>query len=287
MRDLRGNRIMQIRTPAVAGMFYPKETHELKSAIHDCFLHPFGPGKTPPLENDEKILGVICPHAGYMYSGPIATNSFYHISSQKPELVIIIGPNHWGIGCNVAVMKEGQWQTPLGNVEVDTDSAIKLNEISKMTELDFFSHTKDHSLEVQVPMLQEIYSHKFKILPIILIDQGCKTARELGKALAKIAKIKKTVIIGSSDFTHYEENSYAYKQDKLLIEPILELDVERFYSILQENQISACGYGAIASTMVACKELGASKGTLLKYATSGDVVGDKSSVVGYASIVFS
>jgi len=278
---------MQIRTPAVAGMFYPKETHELKSAIHDCFLHPFGPGKTPPLENDEKILGVICPHAGYMYSGPIATNSFYHISSQKPELVIIIGPNHWGIGCNVAVMKEGQWQTPLGSVEVDTDSAIKLNEISKMTELDFFSHTKDHSLEVQVPMLQEIYSHKFKILPIILIDQGCKTARELGKALAKIAKIKKTVIIGSSDFTHYEENSYAYKQDKLLIEPILELDVERFYSILQENQISACGYGAIASTMVACKELGASKGTLLKYATSGDVVGDKSSVVGYASIAFS
>jgi len=278
---------MQIRTPAVAGMFYPKETRELKSAIHDCFLHPFGPGKTPPLENDEKILGVICPHAGYMYSGPIATNSFYHISSQKPELVIIIGPNHWGIGCNVAVMKEGQWQTPLGNVEVDTDSAIKLNEISKMAELDFFSHTKDHSLEVQVPMLQEIYSHKFKILPIILIDQGYKTAKELGKALAKIAKIKKTVIIGSSDFTHYEENSYAYKQDKLLIEPILELDVERFYSVLQENQISACGYGAIASTMVACKELGASKGTLLKYATSGDVAGDKSSVVGYASIVFS
>ena len=278
---------MQIRTPAVAGMFYPKETRELKSAIHDCFLHPFGPGKTPPLENDEKILGVICPHAGYMYSGPIATNSFYHISSQKPELVIIIGPNHWGIGCNVAVMKEGQWQTPLGNVEVDTDSAIKLNEISKMAELDFFSHTKDHSLEVQVPMLQEIYSHKFKILPIILIDQGYKTAKELGKALAKIAKIKKTVIIGSSDFTHYAENSYAYKQDKLLIEPILELDVERFYSVLQENQISACGYGAIASTMVACKELGASKGTLLKYATSGDVAGDKSSVVGYASIVFS
>lgn len=278
---------MQIRTPAVAGMFYPKEKNELKTVIHNCFLHPFGPGKIPPIENNENILGVICPHAGYMYSGSVATNSFYHISSQKPELVIITGPNHWGIGCDVAVMKEGQWQTPLGSVEIDTESAIKINEISKMIELDFFSHTKDHSLEVQVPMLQEIYSHKFKILPIILIDQGYKAAKEIGKAIAKIAKTKKTIIIGSSDFTHYEENSYAHKQDKLLIEPILDLDVDKFYSVLQENQITACGYGAIASTMVACKELGASKGTLLKYATSGDAVGDKSSVVGYASIVFS
>lgn len=278
---------MQMRTPAVAGMFYPKETQELKFVIHDCFLHPFGPGKAPPIENNENILGVICPHAGYTYSGPVAANSFYHISSQKPELVIITGPNHWGIGCNIAAMKEGQWQTPLGNVEVDAESAIKIHEISTIIELDFFSHTKDHSLEVQVPMLQEIYLHKFKILPIILIDQEYKAAKEIGKAIAKIAKTKKTIIIGSSDFTHYEENSYAHKQDKLLIEPILDLDVDRFYSVLQENQISACGYGAIASTMVACKELGASKGTLLKYATSGDVVGDKSSVVGYASIAFS
>ena len=278
---------MQIRTPAVAGMFYPKEKNELKVIIHDCFLHPFGPGKVPPIENNENVLGVICPHAGYMYSGPIATNSFYHISSQKPELVIITGPNHWGIGCNVAAMKEGQWQTPLGNVEVDTESATKINEMSKIIELDFFSHTRDHRLGVQVPMLQKIYSHNLKILPIILIDQGPKAAKEIGKAIAKIAKTKKTIIIGSSDFTHYEENSFAHKQDKLLITPILDLDVDRFYTVLQENQITACGYGAIASTMVACKELGASKGTLLKYATSGDVVGDKSSVVGYASIAFS
>ena len=278
---------MQIRTPAVAGMFYPKETQELKSTIRDCFLHPFGPGKIPPEETNEDVLGVICPHAGYIYSGPIATNSFYHISSQKPELIIIIGPNHWGIGCNVAAMKEGQWQTPLGNVEVDTESAQNIHEISTMIELDFFSHTKDHSLEVQVPMLQEIYSHKFKILPIILIDQECKVAKEVGEAIAKIAKTKKTIIIGSSDFTHYEENSFAHRQDKLLIEPILDLDVDRFYRVLEEKRVSACGYGAIASTMVACKELGASKGTLLRYATSGDVAGDKSSVVGYASIVFS
>jgi len=278
---------MQIRTPAVAGMFYPKEKEELKTTIRDCFLHSFGPGKVPPAANDENILGVICPHAGYMYSGPIATNSFYSVSSQKPELVIIVGPNHWGIGCGVAAMKEGQWQTPLGNVEVDTESAIQINKITKVIELDFFSHTRDHSLEVQLPILQEVYSHKFKILPIILINQDYRTAKEVGSAIAKIANTKKTMIVGSSDFTHYEENSYAHKQDKALIEPILDLDVEGFYRILQENQVSACGYGAIASTMVACKELGAKKGRLLKYATSGDVTGDKSSVVGYASIVFS
>jgi len=278
---------MQIRTPAVAGMFYPKEKDELRTVIRDCFLHSFGPGKVPPTANDENILGVICPHAGYMYSGPVATNSFYSISSQKPELVIIVGPNHWGIGCGVAAMKEGQWQTPLGNVEVDTESAIQINKITKVIELDFFSHTRDHSLEVQVPILQEVYSHKFKILPIILINQDYRTAKEVGSAIAKIANTKKTMIVGSSDFTHYEENSYAHKQDTALIEPILDLDVEGFYRVLQENQVSACGYGAIASTMVACKELGAKKGKLLKYATSGDVTGDKSSVVGYASIVFS
>ena len=125
---------MQIRTPAVAGMFYPKEREELKTVIRDCFLHSFGPGKVPPAANDENILGVICPHAGYMYSGPIATNSFYSISSQKPDLVIIVGPNHWGIGCGVAAMKEGQWQTPLGNVDVDTESAIEINKIAKVIE---------------------------------------------------------------------------------------------------------------------------------------------------------
>ncbi|MDE1726195.1 MAG: AmmeMemoRadiSam system protein B [Thaumarchaeota archaeon] len=278
---------MQIRTPAVAGMFYPKAQQELRSNIRECFLHNFGPGKLPPSTNDENIIGVIVPHAGYMYSGPIAANSYYAISSLRPDLVIIIGPNHWGIGCDIAAMKDGLWRTPLGDVEVDTHTAIEINKISKNIELDFFSHTRDHSLEVQVPMLQEIYSHKFKILPIILINQSHDAAKEIGMAVSKISKDKKTVIVGSSDFTHYEENEFAYKQDKSLIEPILGMNTDEFYRILQKNQVSACGYGAIASTIIACKELGATKGTLVKYATSGDVTGEKNSVVGYASIIFS
>jgi len=184
-------------------------------------------------------------------------------------------------------MKEAVWKTPLGDIEVDSQAAVEINKASKIIELDLFSHTRDHSLEVQLPMLQEIYSHKFKILPIIMIDQNYNSAKEVGQAIAKIANNKKIVIIGSSDFTHYEENSFAHKQDMALIEPILTMDVDRFYRILQENQVSACGYGAIASTIIACKELGASKGTLERYATSGDITGEKNSVVGYASIIFS
>lgn len=278
---------MQIRTPAVAGMFYPKEAEKLKSLVNGCFLHDFGPGKVPPSDSKKKIYGVICPHAGYVYSGPVACHSFYAISSNPFELFIIVGPNHWGIGCNIASMKDCTWETPLGSVEVDSEIVQELVDTSDLIEIDFFSHTKEHSLEVQVPILQEVFSNKFKILPIALIDQSKETAIELGKGIAKIAKKHNAMIIGSSDFTHYEENDFAYKQDKALIEPILNMDLENFYEVLQAKNVTACGYGAMATTMVACKELGATKGELLKYATSGDISGDKSSVVGYGSIIFS
>lgn len=275
---------MRIRTPAVAGMFYPKDKTKLQTSIQNCISHKYGIGETN--QSQEKIYGAICPHAGYMYSGPVATHSFDSIANQDFELAVILGPNHWGIGCNIATMRDCSWETPLGSVEVDSDAAKQINEISKLIEIDYFSHTRDHSIEVQVPMLQEFYKKTFKILPIILNDQDYEFAQEVGSAIAKIAKTKKTIIIGSSDFTHYEENEFAHKQDKALIEPILKLDVEKFYKVLTERRVSACGYGAIASTMIACKELGAKQGRLLKYATSGDVSGDTGSVVGYASIVF-
>lgn len=277
---------MQIRTPAVAGMFYPKETEKLKSLVHDCFLNKYGPGKLPPSNNTKKIYGVICPHAGYIYSGPIAAHSIYAISSNPIELFIIVGPNHWGIGCNIASMKDCNWETPLGIVEINSEAVKELTNISDLIELDFFSHIKEHSLEVQIPILQEVFSNKFKILPISMIDQTKNTAVELGKCIAKIIKKNNAMLIGSSDFTHYEENDFAHKQDMALIKPILNLDVEEFYQVLNSKKITACGYGAIATTMVASKELGATKGELLKYATSGDVTGDKSSVVGYGSIIF-
>jgi MEMO1 family protein len=276
---------MQIRTPAVAGMFYSGEKKELKKSIKDCFLHKFGPGKIPPSNIQKKIFGIICPHAGYMYSGPIACHSFYEISSNSPKLFIIVGPNHWGIGSSVATMKDCKWQTPLGEVEVDSETAEEISKIANVIEIDNFSHSREHSLEVQIPILQEMYTD-FKIVPIALINQSKKVAYQVGLAMSKIARKKQVMIIGSSDFTHYEQNEFAHEQDNALIEPILKLDVDKFYDVLEKRNVSACGYGAIASTMIACKELGATKGELLKYATSGDIMGDKSSVVGYGSIVF-
>lgn len=265
-------------------MFYPKGKSELQKSINDSFSHEFGAAKSKT--QIEKIYGAICPHAGYMYSGPIATHSYSLISNQDFDLAVIIGPNHWGIGCNIATMKDCTWETPLGEVEVDSEAADEVTHTTSLVEVDFFSHTKEHSIEVQVPMLQEFCKNEFKILPISLIDQEYDSAIQVGGAISKLAENKKIIIIGSSDFTHYEPNEFAHGQDKALIEPILDLDVEKFYKILRERRVSACGYGAIAATMVACEKLGATKGQLLKYATSGDITGDKGSVVGYASIVF-
>ena len=277
---------MEIRTPAVSGTFYPEDEKKLKNLIHECFMHPIGPGKISPTDSDEKIYGVICPHAGFVYSGSVACHSFYSISASASNLAIIVGPNHYGIGQNVASMIDVSWKTPLGLVEVDSDSVLKLREHLDILEIDSFSHSKEHSIEVQIPMLQEVFSDEMKILPISLINQEQKTATLVGSAIAKIARKKDALLIGSSDFTHYEENGFAYSQDQALIDPILKLDVDEFYKILYERKVTACGFGAIASIMTACKELGATQGKLLKYATSGDVSGDKSSVVGYASIIF-
>ena len=274
-----------IRKPIVAGQFYPDKKEELQSMIDFCFNHKFGPS-TYSADPDEKIFGIICPHAGYMYSGPVASYSYKSISSQIPEIVIIIGPNHFGIGANAATMIDAEWETPLGTMSVDSESALDVIKNSEIIKVDNYSHSQDHSLEVQIPFLQYIFDKKFQILPIILRAQDMKTAKDVGNSVYDVAKKKKSIVIGSSDFTHYAENSLAYLQDHALIEPILEMDVEKFYDVLRQKQVTACGFGAIASTMIACKNLGATKGKLLKYATSGDISGDKDSVVGYGAIKF-
>ena len=273
-----------IRKPIVAGQFYPDNKMELESMIEDCIRHKYGPKNK--IESNEKIFGIISPHAGYVYSGPTACHSYSSISSSNPDLVIILGPNHFGIGKDVATMTDSTWESPLGLVKVDSESARKIAEISKYVEIDEHSHSRDHSLEVQIPMLQSFLSKEFRILPIILLDQSLEAARDVGTAIAEIAKSQNTVIVASSDFTHYEENSFAKKQDKALIETILKMDVEKFYDVLIEKRITACGYGAMASAIIACKILGATRGKLLNYATSGDISGDNSSVVGYGSIKF-
>lgn len=283
------NKELKSRPPAVSGIFYPSNPFELQKSIEQSFLNMnFGPGKMPPSLDRKKIYGIISPHAGYAYSGSVAANGYYQVSNMNYETVIMTGPNHYGIGSGVATMRQSLWKTPLGDVEVNTDFA---DIISKNTviDMDDFSHIRDHCLEVQLPFLQCIRKHDtFRIVPIIMNLQDIETAKDVGKTIAQAitSASTKALLIASSDFTHYEPNKEAHRKDLELIDTILSLDVSSFYAVLERLDISACGYGAIASIMIAVKELGASKAELLKYATSGDITGDISSVVGYASIVF-
>jgi hypothetical protein len=230
----------------------------------------------------------VSPHAGYAYSGTIAANGFFEISSLDFTDVIMVGPNHYGIGKGVAMMRDGIWETPLGNIEINSQLADEISSRSASTDFSDSSHDKDHCLEVQLPFLQ-FMEKSVRIVPIVLIMQDIDTAFDLGKAIADTVAERggdSVLLLASSDLTHYEPNEDAHRKDNELIKAVLALDVYKFYAILERLNVSACGYGAIASIMVAAKSLGATRGELLRYATSGDVTGDKSAVVGYSSIVF-
>ena len=283
-------RQLKSRAPAVSGIFYPSDPVELRKTIEQSFLdRNFGPGAVaPPTHKHSKIYGIVSPHAGYAYSGSVAANGYQQIFSMNHETIIITGPNHYGIGSGVATMRETVWKTPMGGVKVNTEFVDSISKDS-IIDVDDFSHSRDHCLEVQLPFLQYVKKNdNFRIVPIILMWQDIDTAKVVGKMISQTIKSEGTnaLVIASSDFTHYEPNEDAHKKDQELINAILSLDVSLFYDILQRFDISACGYGAIASAMITAKELGATRGELLKYATSGDITGDTSSVVGYASIIF-
>ncbi|MFZ0202681.1 MAG: MEMO1 family protein [Nitrososphaeraceae archaeon] len=281
-------RQLKSRPPAVSGIFYPSNPSELRKSVEQSFLdRKFGPGTISTSYVNRRIYGLVSPHAGYAYSGSVAANGFCQISNMEYDTVIMTGPNHYGIGSGVATMRETLWKTPMGNVEVNNDFVNRISKDS-VIDVDDFSHSRDHCLEVQLPFLQFMKNDNFKIVPIILMLQDIETAREVGKLISHTMKSENTngLIIASSDFTHYEPNAEAHRKDLELIDAISSLEVASFYETLERLDISACGYGAIASVMIAVKELGASRGELLKYATSGDITGDTSSVVGYASIIF-
>jgi MEMO1 family protein len=282
---IKGNR----RAPAVAGVFYPSDARELYQLIELSFKEQrFGPGHLPSSEefNRRRIYGIVSPHAGYVYSGAVAANGYYETSSMNFDRIVMIGPNHYGIGTGLATVRNGFWETPLGEVEVDSELASQIAENSGILDFDELAHSRDHCLEVQLPFLQYIKKNQFKIVPIIMIMQDKVTSSEIGESIASSTRNLNTLLIASSDFTHYEPNDEAHRKDEELIKAILSLDISNFYTTFERLNVSACGYGAIASIMTAAKALGATKGELLRYATSGDVMGDTNNVVGYASIIF-
>lgn len=279
---------MLVRKAAVAGSFYPAEPAELRSLIKDSYLHPLGPRSLPPASYaSDSVVACVCPHAGYVYSGPVAAHSYLHVSSlREPELVVIVGPNHYGVGSGVATFKGGVWETPLGAVRVDEEAADRIVSLTGIVDYDVAAHKMEHSLEVQLPFLQELYHDALRVLPISLGFQDPDTARAIGRGVADLARERRAVVVASSDLTHYEPAADARVKDLALVEKIEALDVRAFYGALERNHVSACGYGAIAAVMEAAKTLGFKRGELLKYASSGDTSGDMSAVVGYASLRF-
>lgn len=274
---------MQIRKPAVAGMFYAGTAKELEEQIEWCYKHELGPGAIPRVNSKglREIAAIVVPHAGYYYSGPVAAHAYKELADDGIfDTAVILGPNHTGYGYPVSLWAGVGWNTPLGELEINKELAQRL--LGEVIKADETAHTHEHSIEVQLPWLQHLYK-KVKIVPISMLAQDIETARAVGKAISQAGD--NLIIIASSDFTHYEPYSVAMERDGSVIEAIVALDEEELYERCENLNCTMCGYGPVASAIVAAKEMKAKKARLLKYATSGDTSGDFSQVVGYGSIV--
>jgi MEMO1 family protein len=288
----------------VAGQFYPNNSDQLYELIHRCFTNSLGPSKFPTVSNrtrSDKISEIEClivPHAGYVYSGPIAAHSynfaFDFLQKFKKEskiVVVILGPNHYGIGSGVSLSDSSRWQTPLGEVNVAADLEKRLVSRSAILDMDGLAHSQEHSIEVQLPFLQAVAGslvNKISIIPISLMLQDLGTATQVASELLDLIQNEKCpfLILGSSDLTHYEPQKKASEKDHRLLAEVERVSLTSFYNVLERLNVSACGYGAIAAAIHISKMIGKQRGTVLKYATSGDTSGDQSSVVGYCSVHF-
>jgi len=280
---------LKVRRPAYAGTFYEGASKALRAQIEGCFTHELGPRALPKVVDDKlkRTVALVSPHAGYMYSGPVAAHGYYHLASDgKPNVVVVCGPNHTGSGSGLAVMREGAWSTPLGEVEIDSETADSIVRESRIIDVDDFAHSGEHSIEVQLPWLQYLYGSGFRFVPICFLMQDLQSSKDVGVAVARALKGKNALVIASTDMTHYEPQKMAEKKDKMVIETISRLDAEGLYSTVERLQASMCGYGPVIAAITAARELGARDGKLLCYKTSGDIVGDYSAVVGYASLTF-
>jgi AmmeMemoRadiSam system protein B len=268
-----------IRIPAVAGAFYPSDPKSLKKEIENCFQHRLGVGKLPLLKQGKRsIKGGVAPHAGYVYSGPVASHLYYALAEDGfPEVFVILGPNHTGYGSRVSITTE-TFETPLGEVNVDGDLVEKMTK--GIIKEDQRAHGREHSIEVQLPFLQYV-KQDIKFVPICMMDQSYETAVEVGKIISNAIKGKDAVVIASTDFSHYIPKDEAYKNDKLAIDAIVARDAAKLDSVVHQHDISMCGYGPVMAMLTAvCGE----KATLLKYATSGDVA-PMHDVVGYGAMI--
>lgn len=281
-----------IRNAAVAGTFYEADPDSLRKQIEGCFKHQLGPGQVPEnIGETREIKSLIAPHAGYMYSGPVAAHSYFHLAKDGlPETFLILCPNHTGMGSGVSTVTEGQWKTPLGLAGIDSEFAERLIENASIIDSEPMAHIQEHSCEVQIPFIQylaEKSDKKFEIVPICMWMQDLQTATEIGTAIAKTNQEleRDVVIVASTDFTHYKPHDVAYNNDHQVLDAIEALDEKAVMSRVEELNVTMCGFGPVNIAIVYSKLMGAEKVEVLKYATSGDITGDRSAVVGYAAAV--
>ncbi len=268
-----------VRKPSVSGQFYPADADELLELISSF---------SNKAAQKQDAIGCLLPHAGYIYSGKVAIQTLSEIKIR--DTLILLGPNHSGNGPDFSLMPQGYWQTPLGNVEIDFRLADLFLSNSKYLKVDTFAHIDEHSLEVLLPMLQ-YFKRDFKIVPITIkadeLNVLKKVGQELAGVLIKHGLISSSMFIASSDMTHYEPQKSAQKKDALAVEAITALDEDKLEAVVRQADISMCGFAPTVVMLKAVKLLGAKKGRLVQYQTSGDVSGDTSSVVGYAGITIS
>jgi AmmeMemoRadiSam system protein B len=266
-----------IRLPAVAGRFYPDDPQRLRDAV-DSFL---AAGAA-----ERKICARAClvPHAGYVYSGGVAGEVYARL--EIPTRVILIGPRHYPRGAPLAILSDGAWQTPLGMAPIDHLLAEKLSRAFPQLLEDEVAHSAEHSLEVQLPFLQRV-APLFSFVPVVLGGVHWETMEALGHALAEVvaAEREPILLIASSDMNHYESDAVTRVKDRKAIDAILALEPRKLFEIVRDESISMCGYAAAVATLIAARDLGATRGELVRYATSGEVNGDLQEVVGYAGIV--
>jgi AmmeMemoRadiSam system protein B len=264
-----------LRHPAVAGRFYPRDPDDLRAEARGYLSHTQAP---------LKAIGCIAPHAGYMYSGHVAGAVFSHI--EIPERCVVMCPNHTGMGRPLAIMSEGAWETPLGDVPIDTEVARALKQRFPALQEDSAAHRAEHGAEVELPFLQ-LRQPKLRFLPIALGTAQFEPLAGLGNALAEVigSQHDAILIVASSDMNHYESDAVTRVKDHRAIERILSLDPRGLYDVVTQQDISMCGFGPAVAMLTAARQLGAKSAELVKYATSGDISGDRDMVVGYAGVV--
>lgn len=270
---------MKIREPAVAGKFYPGERAALSKEI-DLLLKPHG--SSPK----ERALACMVPHAGYVYSGGVAANVFTRL--EFPPRLVILGPRHFPRGANLAINSSGAWKTPLGLFPIDEPLAESLLRECPSLQEDDVAHSREHSVEVEVPFLQTL-APRSKFVPIAIGTLDFRVLLDLGAALARaiIASGEPALIVASSDMNHYEPDDVTRQKDRRAIDRLLALDPGGLLDAVRSEGISMCGVGPAVVALVAAKQLGATRAELVQYATSGDAFGDRDEVVGYAGLIFS